>query len=1339
MQSMREWSDNANRPHRYLLVCSDKTTRDDASSAELPIPPTTNPAELSRELGKRSDRLTVIFSTYHSLPSVKRAMRGREFDLVFADEAHRTTGTTLRTSDPDGRGGDDHTYYTMIHDIPSKKHLYMTATERLYSDALKANAERAVISMDDERIYGKRFYELTFKEAVESRLLTDFRVKIQVLPEEFIGKEAQQKLAKDSELDMKEPTRLAAIWHAITKPDDGRGVLQRVIVFSNTIKKSQEFAGVDQSEEGVFSKVVDEYNKMKKTGFRTETRHIDGKSKALDRRRDIKWLSDSHQDPKTCRILSNARCLSEGVDVPALDGVVFLEPRKSKIDVVQSVGRVMRRAEGKDTGYVILPVVVPAGKAYHESLNDGKTFKVAWDVLRALRSHDESFAVEINRLILDDSEDTNKKRKGRVDVDVELPKGVKGMDGREIITAFFGQLKSALVREVGNANYYDSYGREIGAAAAKIESRIQDRVKSGGNAKKAITDFNTSLKRVVSNSINEKQTVQVVAQHIVLSRIFDGLFEGRFRSENPVAKEFEKIVRKMNMPDITRDLEEFYKDVDEEMNQITSRSGRQTFIKKIYGNFFATVDKKGAEKHGIVYTPIECIDFIINSVEYLLHRHFNKGFNIKGIKVLEPFAGTGTFITRLLESGLLKSNIEAKYLHDISANELILLAHYVATINIETTYKSLSKKAIYIPFPGMSYTDTLGMNPRHLERPDLSRRQKTMDKDLPELDKRIKDQMEKKIDVIIGNPPYSAKQKSFDDSNPNISYPDLDKRLAETYGRHLRGMAKAMLRDSYIRSIRWMSDRIANNGIIGIITNGSFMRSAVASGMRAHMAKEFDEIWCFDLLGNAGIKNNGRNIFEYSGQIGGSKTPITILFLVKNKKNYKNNATIKYYSIGPEYYSGEEKRNRVKELRSIENIINWIEIFPDRHNDWLDQRSEKFYEYFPMGKKNNKSDNEKAIFDEYSSGIKTHRDIWVYNSSKIELTKNMKIHIKYYNEMNVKKIKHDPTRGKWSSDMTEKRIRKGKQEFDDKKIRITSYRPFFNQKLYYDSIFNTAMAKIALLFPNKNTDNIVIVVPYNTGIKFSTLITDKIPNLTMLGAGYPLQCFPLYIYKNNTRIENILDSTLQEYQTHYKNNNITKKDIFYYIYGILHHPTYRSKFANNLMKELPHIPMAPNFKKFTMIGKKLADLHIGYESCKRYNLGKPKFIPKKFSKLSFGNITTTKNGKMKRLIDYSTIRIDGQVIFENIPKINYIINGRTPLAWIVDRYKLTMDKESGIINDPCTGTDIISVMERAVYVGLESERLIAQLPEEFEPKDWKPKRKGLDSYVDTKSYDSALD
>ena len=1330
MQSMREWSDNANIPHRYLLVCSDPTTKDDSSTVELPIPPTTDPVLLGTELRKKSDRMTVVFSTYHSLGVVKKAMRGRPFDIIFADEAHRTTGTSskIATDDPDEKLYDDTTYYTMIHrnsEINGRRRLYMTATERLYSEALKKSAERVVISMDDEEIYGRRFHQLTFKEAVERKLLSDFRVKIAIIPEEYVRKDVQQEMAKHSEIEMDEPAKLSAVWHAVLHPDDNKktDILQRVIVFSNRIAKSKEFAGQTETDGGTFQTVVDMYNKEKKTGYTAETRHIDGKSKALERRRHIRWLSDSHEAPDTCRMLSNARCLSEGVDVPALDGVVFIEPRKSKIDVVQSVGRVMRRSEGKKYGYVILPVALPAGKPYHESLNDGKTFKVAWEVLRALRSHDESFAVEINKLILEQKDNTEYPTER---ICVVTPKEVETDFDKDLITEFFVKLKSALVREIGDANYYDSYGEHIGAAAAKIEARIQMEVKSNKKTKEIITSFNKSLKRVVSDAIAEKDTIQVVSQHMVLSRIFDGLFKGKFKSENPVAKEFEKIVHKLNMPDITVDLEDFYKEVDEEMEQITSREGRQSFIKKIYGNFFASADKKGAEKYGVVYTPIECIDFIINSVEHLLHKHFRKGFNTKGVSVLEPFAGTGTFITRLLESGLIK-DLESKYLNEISANELILLAHYVATINIETTYNSLEGNQ-YVPFPGMTYTDTLDINPRHISRPDQSRRQAKVDKDLPELDRRIKSQMRRKIDVIIGNPPYSAGQKSFDDENPNISYPNLDDRIEDTYGKMVKGKSKEKLRDTYIRSIRWMSDRISDCGVIGIITNGSFMRSEATAGMRAALAEEFDEIWCLDLNGNARTKGEerkkqGGNIFGL-----GSRAPVAItLFVKKSQKGKKKPAKIYYKNIG-DYLIAPQKIAKLIDWKSVDGIDNWEKINPDKYNDWLNQRNIEFYDYTAIGSKDAKSGrSEESIFKTYTVGVSTNRDVWAYNASKNILQTNMTKHVNYCKKNGPDKPKKiDRTQAKWDATLTSKLKKVAKNlRFNNKLLRISSYRPFYKEWLYFDKVFHGGGHKCDIIFPSEKHENFVITISNKSKSGFSVLMTNKIPNLHYNG---DTQCFPFYTYDGTVPINNILNVTLEEYRNHYKNRRITKKDIFYYVYGLLHHPGYRSKFANALTRELPHIPMAPDFAAFRDVGKDLATLHLSYETCKRHYLGKPCFKLSGFSKISFGT-KTTKNGKARRQTDPTVIRVDGRVLFEGVPQTTYMVNGRTPLAWVVDRYRVTVDEESGIINDPCTGTDIIAVIERAVHVGLESERLIGQLPAEFEPEDWSPRKGGLDAHM----------
>ena len=1322
LQSMREWSENSTIPHRYIAVCSDKSTGEDGTITELESPVSTD-AETLKPFVKNSspDHMTVIFSTYHSIKVVEDTMKGEKLHLVFCDEAHRTTGTEGKS------------YYTRIHDdkhLHVEKRIYMTATPRVYSDAIKSLGKRkdkVIYSMDDDEKYGPEFHKLNFFDAVHKhKILADFKVKIAIVDADKVDKDFQQSVAdKDKSMPLDERTLLAAVWHGLRFPHDDESspkLLQRVIAFCNRIDRSEMFAGVmkdPSNNDRSFVGVVNEINKMKKIKDSVEVRHIDGKDNALHRRKEMRWLDESNLDPGTCRIVSNAKCLSEGVDVPSLDGVIFLNPRKSVVDVVQSVGRVMRSAKGKDYGYVILPVAIPAGIKYNEAMNDNKTFKVVWEVLNALRSHDEEFAREINKLILDKRPEVTGKVTPRISVSVI---GDDDSD-KEPISTLFDNIKSKIIEKVGDINYYDKYGQQIGKAASTIESRLKNKIVHNAMTKQEIQSLHTGLKTMINDAVSMNETIQVTAQHMVLSRVFDSLFQGEFTSHNPISIAFDHVIKKIKFNEELEELTDFYKDVDEELKNIKSREQRQEFIKKIYGNFFESADKKDTKKHGIVYTPIEIIDFIINSVQYILKKEFNTKFNDRSVKVMDPFTGTGTFLTRLLESGFIQENMYEKYKHDLIANEMILLAYYIATVNIETTYQSLRKGHKYVPFGGISYTDTLKLNPRYREGGRHRTESATLDNLFKSAQSRIKLQKSTHVHVIIGNPPYSSGQSNYNEDNPNIKYDVLDERIGNTYAEKTMVHAKNALYDSYVRSIRWASDRIGTSGIIALVTNASFLKSETAQGIRASLENEFDYIWCYDLRGNQ--RTQGEISRKEGGKIfgSGSRAPVAIILLVKTTKNRK--CIIKYHDIG-NYITRERKLKIIQNTKSIQNIKNWNIIKPDKHNDWVNQRDDRFTEYLPMGSHKAKSGIDHTIFKFYSRGIGTSRDVWAYNSSINELSKNMKRHIAYCNIQNLNSPKLDSKNAKWTNELTD-RLKKQKPNFDKNKIRVSLYRPFFKQNLYYDQTFINSIHRIPQFFPETYSKNLIICIPFKTG-KFSTYITNITPDLNILQAN---QCFPLYVYENNKdKKPNIFDSTLLEYQKYYSDKKISKKDIFYYVYGMLHHSGYKQKFMNNLAKELPHIPMAPNFWKFSNIGKKLTDLHLNFDTGNKYNLGKPKNNIKNFHKLSFGTIKEDN----KRKSDKTKLFIDGVDLFDNLPNIEYTVNGRTPIEWIVDRYKITTDKESGITNDPCTGFDIISHIERAVYIGVESDKLINELSkEEFEPKNWKPSKSGLDAHMSSSS------
>ena len=1322
-QAMLDWSSNNTLPVNFISVCSDDTVAkdEDGSLTDLDCPVSTDQNTLKGHLKLLSkNKMNVMFSTYHSLPVVSQAMKNKQFDIILCDEAHRTTGI------------EDDSYFKLAHkdkDISAKKRLYMTATPRVYSDTVKNKSN--VYSMDDEKTYGPEFYNLSFREAVNKGILSNFRVKIGVISADDVDAMFQQSITDkdDNTMSLNDATNLVSVWHALKYTDETEkeiDILRRVIAFTNRIRKSEEFAGVRPNKHGVdcsFSNIVSQYEAIKGDNGKVQVQHMDGSTSASKRREQLEYLKEPSKDTSTCKILSNARCLSEGVDVHALDGIIFLEPRNSRVDVVQAVGRVMRKAEGKKEGYIILPVAIPSGIDPVDSLNDSKIWKTVWQVLRALRSHDESFADEINTLILSGSTDPT-------DPKDDLPGRVKITLSNKIdkmtLDAFYDKAKSKLLKEIGNLKHYDEFGEQAGYQSRIILSIIKNRMESNDTMKIELEKFHDGLKKLINNSVTFESTLKAVSQHLVLAPIFKELFSGDFITHNPISKAFNDIVDKIGLKQELGELDVFYKTASQEITNIKTYTdeskmdtARQEFIRKIYDNFFKGADKKGTEQHGIVYTPLEIIKFILASVQYTLKKEFDKEFASNNVKILDPFTGTGSFIAQLINSKYLNSNLTYKYKYDLHANELILLAYYIATVNIETTFTNKQRQHKKISFKGINYTDTLNINPQYREDPKHRMTYEKFSGPLEKAHERIHKQKWSHLHVIIGNPPYSRKKREN-------KYPQIDQRIKDTYVKNASSVNDAIY-DSYIRSIRWASDRIGNSGIIGFVTNASFIQTGTTSGLRAALHEEFTDIYCFDLRGNQ--RTQGEISKKEGGKIfgSGSRAPVAITILVKNPK--KKGCIIHYKDIG-DYLTREQKLDIIKSYKSIENIPKeeWQKIKPDKYDDWFSHRNIEFEKYTTIGSKKQKS--KETIFKLYSSGVKTARDVWAYNSSKDTLSKNMENTIAYWNKQDLKDLnlesKIDKTKAQWTSDII-KKLEKNKPEFDENKIRLIQYKPFFKQYLYFDKTYNQNISQIPKIFPKENSKNIVICIP-DKGKEdmFSTFITNITPDLHIIESS---QCFPLYTYENGNKQINIPDCILNQYQDQYKNKKITKKDIFYYIYGILHHEGYKNKFATNLSKELPRIPMAPNFETFCTAGRKLADLHLKYETGPKYDI-QP--IAK------FGHLNKETENKKKIAFpkdDKTKLKINGIIAFENLPDVQYKVNGRTPLEWMIDRYKRTVDKDSGIINDPTedmTEQKTISMIQRLIYVAVESDKIIEKLSKlEFEPEDWESESSNLDQFTDS--------
>ena len=1001
-QTLSEWAAQSNYSFRSIVICSDTK----ASKAEdntniiddLIIPSTTDIEVIKKWIAQTdneaklvpdSTRMNYVFSTYQSIEKVSEMQKatGFHFDLIICDEAHRTTGVTLTA--------EDESYFTKIHSndfIQGDKRLYMTATPRVYGDSAKSKAvenDCELCSMDDETIYGPEFHRLSFGEAVQKNLLTDYKVLILAIDEEYVKKELQELLTNgEHEISLDDATKIMGCWKGLSKismdPDDitfkaDPTPMKRAVAFTNRIKDSKNLVDLFYAVQ----KHMDIHHPIEKEQMiDVEIKHVDGSFNAIEKKKCIGWLKEN-TDYDVCRVLSNARCLSEGVDVPALDAVMFLNPRSSVVDVIQSVGRVMRKSEGKMYGYIILPIGISATEEPDEALDKNDKYKIVWNVLQALRSHDDRFDNTINKINL------NKNRPSQISVigigeqksqDEDRGGKKSAKDKVELITLDFDGLENwqnsiyaKMVKRVGSRLYWERWAKNVGEIAQRYVERINMLLAT--HDKKidtAMADFVAGLQNNLNGSITQEDAIQMLSQHMITKPVFDALFgDYEFVQSNPVSKSMQRMLEILDNASMEAEkegLEKFYESAKSYVQGIDNAEGKQKIIIELYDKFFKVALPKEVEKLGIVYTPTECVDFIINSVEKLLNQEFGKSMSDKGVHIIDGFTGTGTFIVRLLQSGIIKpEDLLYKYTNEIHANEIVLLAYYIAAINIEETFHEVSGSEEYVPFDGIVLTDTFQL---YEGWKDDEFTRAINEEVLPKNSKRAKRQRELPITVAISNPPYSVGQKSANDDAENMKYEFLDQRIKDTYANYSDAKLKRNLYDSYTRAFRWVSDRIDKNGIVGFITNGSFINKDTFSGLRKCLLEDFTSVYVINLRGNARTSGEQRrkekdNVFGV-----GTRTPICITCLVKNSKK-RHDGFIHYYDIG-DYLSRNEKLSIIKSFSDI-SFINWKIIYPDEFGDWINKRNSNFDAYYKIEPEKKKDSLTKSIFTNYVLGFQQSR------------------------------------------------------------------------------------------------------------------------------------------------------------------------------------------------------------------------------------------------------------------------------------------------------------------------------------------------------------------------------
>jgi predicted helicase len=1387
-QTLTEWTQETVIPLHSFAVCSDsdvgkkRKAEDDAVQVfthELRYPATTKADRLAAEMLKRHDaeHMSVVFSTYHSIDVISRAQHEHglaDFDLVICDEAHRTTGATF--------GDDDESNFVRIHDgadIRAAKRLYMTATPRIYGDSAKVKAESGEVtlcSMDDEALYGKELFVINFSEAVQRGLLTDYKVLVLTVEESTISRRLQDMLKDESnQLKVDDAAKIVGCWKALAKQglheqlvgDDEP--MKRAVAFCQVI--SPNYKGTKHKVSSVniadmFQSVVEAYQESEEIDeaarLTCEAEHVDGGMNASQKEAKLKWLK-AEAPANTCRILSNVRCLSEGVDVPALDAVLFLTPRNSQVDVVQSVGRVMRNAPGKKRGYVVLPVVIPAGMEPHEALNDNQTYKVVWQVLQALRSHDDSFDAMVNKLdligsdprkmeviaITDKAEKKAKKASGTSNSKAgkgQYGIGTKNHDAPGQMTQQgdlvyeVGEIEKAIYAKIvdkcGNRHHWEDWANDIAKIARTHIDRIQGILENPEytNEKATFEAFAAELRDDLNDSITDGEIVEMLAQHLVTKPVFDALFDQySFASHNPISKAMQGVLDALHEHHLTKEadtLERFYSSVRQRAAGIDNAQGKQKIIVELYDKFFRNAFPKMTERLGIVYTPVEVVDFILHSVNHLLKQEFGQTLGSKGVHIIDPFTGTGTFITRLIQSGLIKPDeLAHKYQNEIHCNELVLLAYYIAAINIEAAYHDEVLDE-YTPFEGICLTDTFQM----YEKEDL------VDTLLVDNSARRKRQKELNIRVIVGNPPYSVGQGDANDGNKNVSYTVLDKNIESTYAVRSSARLTKSLYDSYIRAIRWATDRVGDAGIIGFVTNAGFLESNSADGLRKCLADEFSSLYIFHLRGNQ--RTSGETSRKEGGKIfgSGSRAPIAISILVKNP-DAQACGQIYFHDIG-DYLSREQKLEKIADYASVQGIEQWQKIVPDEHGDWLNQRDNSFSDHIVLG---DKGKSEASIFSEYSSGVKTNRDAWCYNYSDISLAENIKRMIENYNcevdrfsgdkKNATLAIDRNPESISWSDDLVSELVKGRKLEFNERAIVPALYRPFSKCWLYFDKKLNNSIYKIPVIYPASSVENLTICIPGKGGDKgFSALISNLPHDLNLAPGMGGYQGFPLYLYdgaarasKNDLfdepiegdmrRRDAITDVGLAHFQAAYPGEQISKEDLFYYVYGILHSRDYRELYADNLSKELPRIPAVKkgtDFWAFSKAGRALAGLHLNYETVEPY----PLTIETK-STLTDADYHVEKM-KFAKKGDKTTVIYNQRITLKGIPEAawDYVVNGKSALDWVMERQAVRPDKASGIVNDAndwavqTMGNPKypLELFQRVVTVSLKTQDIVNGLP-----------------------------
>ncbi|GAA8304574.1 DEAD/DEAH box helicase family protein [Helicobacter pylori] len=1278
-------------------------------------------------------------------------------DLVICDEAHRTVGAMYSSNERDDKNA-----FTLCHsdeNIKAIKRLYMTATPKVYSESSKAKAkekDNIIYSMDDEEIFGEEIYTLNFSKAIALDLLTDYKVIILAVRSEnlsgvtnSVNKKIKELKAKGTKLDKKLINnefvcKIVGTHKGLAKQDvialddenkedndlkDKKDtfVSQRAISFCKSIQTSKN---IKDSFETIMECYDEELKKKSFKNLKISIDHIDGTMNCKERLEKLEELNQFQ--PNTCKVLSNARCLSEGVDVPALDSVIFFDGKSAMVDIIQAVGRVMRKAKNKKRGYIILPIALAESEIQNldEAVNN-TNFQNIWKVIKALRSHDSSlvdeatFKEKIKIFGSDDASNPDDEEELQKDkTEQSDPKQAqKTLFDAILLQDLANAVYNVMPTKLGDKNYWENFTKKTGNIARTLNNRLKIIFEKNPEFFHGFLD---SLRENIHQNIREDEALDMITSHVITKPIFDAIFGDNIK--NPIAKALDKMVLKLSdlgLEGETKDLKNLYESVKTEAARAKSQKSQQELIKNLYNTFFKEAFRKQSEKLGIVYTPIEVVDFILRATNGILKKHFNTDFNDQSITIFDPFTGTGSFIARLLskENALISDEaLKEKFQNHLFAFDIVLLSYYIALINI--TQAAQNRDSSLKNFKNIALTDSLDYLEEKNDKGVIPGFE-----DLKE-NKEIKTTMEKQnIRVIIGNPPYSSGAKSENDNNQNLSHPKLEKWVYETYGKNSTAKVGATTRDTLIQSIRMASDLLKDKGVVGFVVNGSFIDSKSADGFRKCMVKEFSHLYALNLRGNARTsgeerKKQGDGIFD-----SGSRATVAIVFFVKDKSIPNN--TIFYYEV-EDYLKREAKLNLLANFENLD-LVPFKEITPNNKGDWINQRNDDFEKLIPL--KRDKKFQNPSIFDINSGGVVSGRDPWVYNFSPNALMQSVQKCIDTYNadlkrfnevfreafkqrakgikpadlykHLNDQEITTDKTKIAWTRSLKKGFIKNEiLPESSEERVRLALYRPFNKQWLYWDKTWNEEQSQLPKIFPDKSAQNVVINTGVGNGKDFSTLVSDFISDYSLIS---PNQAYPLYYYDDlGNRYNAISGYALNLFRRHYQDDSITEEEIFYYIYAIFHHKGYLEKYKNSLAKEAPRIALSEDFKELSTLGKELGELHLNYESGEMHTSVKHNLLENAEVEGYYDVVQMKKDKKGDRII------YNHHITITQIPKkaFDYVVNGKSAIDWVIERYSIAKDKDSLIENNPnhyAGGKYVFELLCRVIKLSEKSVDLIEKI------------------------------